>query len=210
MNVKLTYFGHACFLAESGGTRIVLDPYCDDSVPGLRPIRLKADAVFCSHSHGDHSGAKCVTLTERATTGWEAERFSVPHDHQNGALRGMSDVIILNFNGIRVVHLGDLGRILTEAELDRIRHTDCLLIPVGGHYTIDAAEAQKMIHILKPRIAIPMHYRTADFGLKDIAPLQDFTYRCPEVHFTGSKLEITKSTPDGIWVLHPAGEGVDV
>jgi hypothetical protein len=36
---------------------------------------------------------------------------------------------------------------------------DILFIPVGGNYTIDAEQAWRVIHSLKPKIAIPMHYR---------------------------------------------------
>lgn len=60
--MKLTWLGHSCFIIESQGYRIVLDPYQDGSVPGLAPVRVEADQVLCSHGHGDHCGTECVTL----------------------------------------------------------------------------------------------------------------------------------------------------
>ena len=63
--VKLTYLGHACFCLEAEGFRTVLDPYHDGMIPGLPPLRVEAEAVFCSHQHDDHNYLPAVTLTER-------------------------------------------------------------------------------------------------------------------------------------------------
>ena len=49
-----------------------------------------------------------------------------------------------------------------------------LLIPVGGFYTIDAAQAQALCSALKPRIVVPMHYRSDTCGLSNVAPAEDF------------------------------------
>ena len=58
--MKLTWLGHACFLLEEQGYRIVLDPY--EGVAGYPPLHTAAHAVFCSHHHFDHDAAGCVTL----------------------------------------------------------------------------------------------------------------------------------------------------
>ena len=63
--VKLTYLGHACFCLEAEGFRTVLDPYHDGMIPGLPPLRVEAEAVFCSHQHDDHNYLPAVTLTGR-------------------------------------------------------------------------------------------------------------------------------------------------
>lgn len=57
--MKLQYLGHACFLVEGC---LVIDPYKDGSVPGLKPLRVKAAKVICTHGHADHSGVECVEL----------------------------------------------------------------------------------------------------------------------------------------------------
>ena len=60
--MKITWLGHSCFKIEKNGYLLILDPYEDESVPGLNPIREKANAVYCSHGHGDHHGEQCVEI----------------------------------------------------------------------------------------------------------------------------------------------------
>ena len=65
--MKLTWLGHSCFKMESNGYTVILDPYEDDYVPGLAPVRETADAVFCSHEHKDHNARAVVTLKQDQT-----------------------------------------------------------------------------------------------------------------------------------------------
>jgi len=74
---------------------------------------------------------------------------------------------------IDICHLGDLGHTLSEKEIKEIGSVDLLLIPVGGYFTIDYKEAQKVSDQLKPKILIPMHFKTDKCGLP-ISPLDDF------------------------------------
>ena len=57
--MTVTWLGHACFLLESGGYRVVLDPYDVETYPELR---VCAHAVLCSHEHRDHCFSSAVTL----------------------------------------------------------------------------------------------------------------------------------------------------
>ncbi|HDN79928.1 MAG TPA: metal-dependent hydrolase [Chloroflexi bacterium] len=57
MGVKLTFYGHACFLIEGGGAAIIVDPFLNGNP--LAPVKaeaIKADYVLVSHGHGDHLG----------------------------------------------------------------------------------------------------------------------------------------------------------
>ena len=58
--MEIIWLGHACFALESGGYRVVLDPYTMDSYP---PLHTDADEVFCSHGHADHNYVKAVRLS---------------------------------------------------------------------------------------------------------------------------------------------------
>lgn len=202
--INITYYGHACFCLEAEGYRVVLDPYADGEVPGLSPLRLQAEAVLCSHEHKDHNALQTVTLQK---TGIESpfllEEFQTPHDDRNGMLRGMSWVRILQYGALRVAHLGDLGRLLTDGEAQKLRAVDCLLIPVGGYFTIDAATALSIVKQLQPRVVIPMHYRTAHSGYPAISLLKHFTSLFPQVSYGGNQLTLTPNTPKQILVLKP-------
>jgi L-ascorbate metabolism protein UlaG (beta-lactamase superfamily) len=83
------------------------------------------------------------------------------HDQQEGLSKGKNAVFILEVDGIRIVHLGDLGHLLTRAQIKAIGPVDVLLIPVGGVYTINGSEAKEVVEQLKPKkYIIPMHCAT--------------------------------------------------
>src|SRR5579884_2269607 len=46
------------------------------------------------------------------------------HDNQGGAQRGKNGVFVIEADGLRIVHLGDLGHMLTEAQVRRISGAD--------------------------------------------------------------------------------------
>ena len=129
---------------------MVLDPYLDGSVPGLSPIRLTADRVYCSHGHRDHGGTEVVTLTGKVPT-LTVEELHTWHDDQQGAKRGPNVIHILQAEGMRVAHLGDLGCTLEPEQLEKLTGLDALMIPVGGFYTIDAQQAKALVDQIKPR-----------------------------------------------------------
>ena len=95
------------------------------------------------------------------------------HDDQQGALRGPNRIYILEADGLRIAHLGDLGA-WDDALAERLTGLDILLIPVGGYYTIDAQSAAALCHRVQPRMIIPMHYRTQANADWPIAPVEDF------------------------------------
>ena len=199
--MNLIWNGHSCFTLETAEGSVVFDPYRDGSVPGLSPIRLTADLVLCSHDHRDHGARELVALTGR-TPSFSVETISTFHDPEGGALRGPDTIHIVAAEGMRLAHLGDLGCIPTPEQLDRLRGLDALLIPVGGYYTIDASQAQELVEELKPRIVVPMHYRSDTFGYEVIARLEDFlALRSDVVRYPGSALELTPHTPTQTAVL---------
>lgn len=200
--ITITYLGHACFCLTCQGYRTVVDPYIDGMVPGLPPLRVEAEAVYCSHQHEDHNYVGAVTIREAAIPApYTVEEFITPHDGESGRLRGMNTVRIFRFGALRVAHMGDVGRPLTDEEVKKLKGVDCLLLPVGGYYTIDAREAKTMAERIQPRVLIPMHYRTRTTGFPEIAPLEDFTGLYPHVEYGGSSLELTTETPEQVLVL---------
>ena len=130
--MKLTWLGHSCFAVESGGYRVVLDPYYVESYP---PLHTSANEVLCSHHHRDHDFVEAVELTPRGGSPFTVETVQAFHDDQGGALRGTNTIHVLAAEGLRVVHLGDLGHELSGEQLAPLRGCDALLIPVGGFYT---------------------------------------------------------------------------
>lgn len=199
--MKLYWYGHSCFQIESGGFSAVFDPYQDGSVAGLPPLRLTADAVYCSHDHHDHNARQLVTLTGRSCP-LSVETVSCFHDDKLGLLRGKNTIHILSAEGMRVAHLGDIGHMLSGKKLAALQGVDALLIPVGGYYTIDAPTAKRLADAIAPRVVIPMHYRLGGVGLEVIAGLGDFTGLCGDVHYyEGNAFELGPDTPAQTAVL---------
>lgn len=202
--MKITWLGHSCFTVESQGYKIVLDPYRDGSVPGLAPLREEANQVLCSHGHGDHCGTECVSLRQGAPSPFTVETIDTWHDDKNGAKRGPNTIHILSDGQCRVAHLGDLGCDLTSEQKGKLHDLAALLIPVGGFFTINAAQAKKLVDELVPTVVIPMHYRGKGFGFPVIGKVDKFTKLCDDVvTYPGSELELTPQISRQTAVLKP-------
>ncbi len=164
----IRHIGHAEFLIElESGYRIVTDPY--DAGCGYPVRKEAADAVLVSHHHHDHDAVGNVggtpqvidaagkTTLAQGVTVTALEGF---HDDAEGAKRGKTLLFLLEAEGLRIVHLGDLGCGLGEEQAKTLQHPDILMIPVGGFFTIDGKQARDIAHELGARTVLPMHYKT--------------------------------------------------
>jgi L-ascorbate metabolism protein UlaG (beta-lactamase superfamily) len=169
--MKVKWLGHACFLLTSdSGVKIICDPYKHLGL-GLKydAIGESADIVTKSHGHGDHSavdevGGDPVIVDSAGKTqvkGIDIAGTASYHDEAQGAQRGANIIFCYDIDGMRLCHLGDLGHMLSNGQLADIGQVDVLLIPVGGKFTIDTAVASKVYDQIKPKVAIPMHVKTA-------------------------------------------------
>lgn len=199
--MKITWLGHACFLLEQDGFRVVTDPYT--RVPGYPDPRVEAHAVYCSHTHPDHNAVQCVTLlpppAENPFTVREVHTF---HDNQSGAQRGNNTIRVFTAGGVSVAHMGDLGHQLSREQLAELGRPDAMLIPVGGFYTIDAKDARSVCFAVGPRCVVPMHYRHPPYGLEAVGGVEEFLrlWKPEEVHrLDGPSFELTEDTA-GVYV----------
>ena len=169
--MKITYYGHSCFLVEENNSRILFDPYEDESVPGLTLSKdISVDAVYCSHEHADHNAAHLVHTENKDP--FPKEFIVVPHDHHDGKKRGMNRMTIVNIHGIRLAHLGDNEGLPTKEEYEKL-NVDILLIPCGGYYTINALEAKEIIDTIDAGLTILMHYRNEKQGYDVLEEIHD-------------------------------------
>ena len=185
--MKITWLGHSCYLIETAEGSAVLDPYAPGSVPGLKLPPLTADLALCSHGHRDHGYAQGVTLTGRVPA-MKVRTLETWHDEKGGALRGPNTVHILEAEGLRLAHLGDLGHMLSPEQLAALGPVDILLIPVGGHYTIGPDMAAELAEAVGAGITVPMHYRGPGFGYEVIGPVEDFIARRPALRLDNNVL----------------------
>jgi len=180
--MKVKWLGHASFLITStGDLRIITDPYKTGAGLDYKPINEKADIVTVSHEHADHNNIAAVsgnpqvvkTVGVKEVKGIKFKGVATYHDESRGKQRGTNIIFCFTLDGINVCHLGDLGHPLSQEELSQIGQVDVLLIPVGGFYTIDARVANDVCKQLKPKVVIPMHYKT-DKCAYPIASAEEF------------------------------------
>ena len=140
--MKLKWLGHSCFELTLPGGVIVTDPY-DDSV-GYPPLRVKADAVLSSHGHFDHNYFDAVTGDpvilntpgEHEVCGAAITAVPAFHDEFRGAKRGPNLIHLIEAEGLRIAHLGDLGHLPdTDEQKAALSDLDVMLIPIGGFFT---------------------------------------------------------------------------
>jgi L-ascorbate metabolism protein UlaG (beta-lactamase superfamily) len=166
--MQIRWFGHSAFLLTSqAGTRVLIDPY-DRLLRYKMPKPIDADIVAVTHNHGDHNKVRVasgdyllVSEPRRYRRGdVTVEGFETYHDKVNGRKRGKNLIFQFTIDDLTVCHCGDLGHLLTEEQVRNIGKPDILMIPVGGHATLDGEDAAHVVKQLKPTITIPMHYRT--------------------------------------------------
>ncbi len=180
---------------------IVTDPF-DDSY-GLKVVKTPADIVTISHDHHDHNNLAAIkgepfVITqpgEYETKGIFVYGIPTFHDDTEGKDRGLNTIYRINIEGLNLVHLGDLGHVLNNEQLEKLGNVDILCIPVGGIFTIDAKVANRIISDIEPRIILPMHYQLPGLKFKSKAKLgsvDDFLKIAGLPSEKVDKLKITK------------------
>lgn len=181
----ISCIGHAEFLIElESGMRIVTDPY--DASCGYPVRKIPADVVLVSHAHHDHNAVENVTgvlhtvitpgrydLGEVVVTAIEAD-----HDEAGGTKRGKTLLFVIEAEGLRVMHMGDLGHVPAPEQIAALGRADVLMIPVGGFYTIDAKTAVTVAEKLGASVVLPMHYRTSANADWPIAGVESYNQLC--------------------------------
>lgn len=164
--MDVNWYGQAMFKIKGKSATLVVDPY-NPEFTGLKlPKDLSAQVVLVTHQHQDHSNASAVEGNPLVISGpgeYEISGVSVAglhtyHDKVQGVEKGSNTIYHIILDGISLVHLGDLGHVLTDEQTSAIDQVDILMIPVGGGPTIDAEAAAKVVSLLEPKIVIPMHY----------------------------------------------------
>jgi L-ascorbate metabolism protein UlaG (beta-lactamase superfamily) len=208
--MRITWYGHAAFLIETGGLRLILDPYRSPDCGGFEPIDEPADLVLLSHENDRyHSHLGQVVPPFEVIRGLDMPpggalvrglTFEAIHVFENAERLPEDEVAIMHFRaeGMHVVFLGDLGHPLTEHELAPLRGAEIVLAAAGGPPTIDFPDIPRLIDAIGPRLILPMHYKTALPKINlNIQPVERFLECLPGVPVERpgrSWIEVTKET----------------
>jgi L-ascorbate metabolism protein UlaG (beta-lactamase superfamily) len=140
----------------------------------IKEFLTYGEILLMSHTHADHHHAAGVVagFTAEGPGEYEVKEVSIAgtrlyHDAVKGAQRGVITAFTIAAEGLTVCHLSDLGHELTTEQIEMLQAPDVLLIPVGGHFTIDGATAAKVASQLEARLVIPMHYQLPGLTLPE-------------------------------------------
>ena len=193
--MDITWLGHACFRLRGRDVTILADPYTGNDW-GYAPLAVSADVVTVSSMHPHHAGLEAVTGQPKVLRG--------PGEYEIGGsliwgvrTKPRNTVYVIQLEDLTVCHLGDLASApLTAEELTRIKDSDVLLVPVGGHCTINATQAAEVVSQIEPKVIVPMHYATEQ--TRGHVELDDVDRFCRELGATDTspraRLSLTAST----------------
>ena len=196
--MEISWLGHSCFHLRGKNVTLITDPFSPQLGHSLG--KISAPIVTISHNHPGHNYAVGVGGNPRVVRGpgeYEISDVLINgvasyHDDKHGQNLGRNTIYIIHMDELVICHLGDLGHILQEEQLEEVADADLLLVPIGGQHTINATQAAEVISQVEPHIVIPMHYSPT---IGDAAnPLDKF---CREMGIEAinpqPKLSITRS-----------------
>ena len=192
--MEITWLGHSCFRLRGREGAVLTDPFGPDL--GYTPLKVSADIVTVSHAEPNHDAVSAVGGSPKVVSG--------PGEYEIGGVMiqgvatrrdgGKNTAYAIRLDELVICHLGDLGHALSAEQIEVLKDPDVLLIPVGGHCTLNATAAAEVVAQLEPKLVVPMHYRTDAISL-DLDPLDRF---CKELAVTEAvpqqKLSASPST----------------
>jgi L-ascorbate metabolism protein UlaG (beta-lactamase superfamily) len=186
--VDITWLGHACFRLRGRDVSILTDPYAGDDW-GYPPLATGADLVTVSNEHPHHAGLSGVSGTPRVLRGpgeyeiggaliWGVR--TPRRSSQDGLTSTRNTAYVIQLEELTICHLGDLAEgSLSAEQLTRLKDSAVLLVPIGGHCTINAAQAAQVIAQIEPKLIVPMHYATDE--TRGRMELDDISRFCREM-----------------------------
>jgi L-ascorbate metabolism protein UlaG (beta-lactamase superfamily) len=165
---SLTFIGHASVkIRTAEGKTVFIDPFAGSAAD----YADSADVLLVTHQHGDHNAvglvkkkAGCLTVSNvqaiqngayQSFTAGAIRIDAVPAYNSNHP-KSAGVGYLVEFNGIRVYHAGDTGKITEMADLTA-RDITYALLPIDGIYNMSPEAATEAADLIRPRHAIPIH-----------------------------------------------------
>ena len=194
--MKVTWFGQASFLLESEATglRVITDPYTPEKL-GYAPVDESAGVVIrSSHDDDAHCRADLIPgappVAEALATALEASDgigggsaggldfeciLAAEGDNRPpGQVPGQNAMYRFEMDGMRVAHMGDIGNDLSDRQVEFLTGADVLLALAGGGLVVSLPELDRVVRAARPRVVIPMHFRTLNYRPRNGHWIADF------------------------------------
>lgn len=209
--MEIRWLGHACFTITHEGYTLVIDPYNSDYVVGYPKLKgLEADKLLISHDSYGHNYREGVVLSGRP----ESERpftitpMEVWHDTVCGIMRGSCLIHLIEADGIRIAHMGDIGAPLTGEQAGKLYNLDAMMVTAGSCTALPSQEVFRLTEELFPRVVIPMHYRDGNRGPRRLEHVEELTkHYAPDMvkYYDTDRIAITSDMEPQIAVLRFQG-----
>ena len=205
--MELRWLGHACFTVTHNGYTLVIDPYNADYIPGYPKLRgVKADKLLISHDSYGHNYIPGIVLSGRPESDcpFTITPMEVWHDTVCGIMRGSCLIHLIEADGLRVAHMGDIGAPLTGEQLSKLYDLDAMMITAGSCTALPSQEVFRLAEELFPKVLIPMHYRDGKRGPRRLEHVEELTkHYAPAMvrHYNTDRITITADMEPQIAVL---------
>ena len=176
--MEIRWLGHACFTITHNGYTLAIDPYNSDYVTGYPKLRgVKADKLLISHDSYGHNYREGVVLSGRPESDcpFSITPMEVWHDTVCGIMRGSCLVHLIEADGIRAAHFGDIGAPLTGEQAGKLYNLDAMMVTAGSCTALPSQEVFRLTEELFPRVVIPMHYRDGNRGPRRLEHVEELT-----------------------------------
>ena len=187
--MRIEYLGHACFLLEHAGVKLLIDPFMTGNQLAAKTAdEVEADYIFVNHGHGDHLGDTYAIAKSTGATVYAVVEFAegpmakegiktamgniggrqktpfgsvkvFPAAHGSGVPGALACGYVLEIGGKKVYHAGDTG-LIAEMGFLADEKIDVALLPIGDFFTMGPEDAVKAAEMIAPEYVIPMHYNT--------------------------------------------------
>ncbi len=166
--MEITWFGKACFRLRGRSNSVLIDPFAPEE--GYRLPRMSASLVTVSHDDPGHNYVRIGRDSpyviqgpgEYEVGGVFVIGVATYHDDKQGTERGKNTAYLIEYEDMAICHLGDLGHLPSQEQIEELDGIDILMIPVGGKEVLTPARAAEVVNLLEPKLVIPMRYRIPD------------------------------------------------
>jgi L-ascorbate metabolism protein UlaG (beta-lactamase superfamily) len=164
--MEITWYGQSCFrLSERGLANVVTDPFPPDvgltfPRPRAHVVTVSHDDPACQYTSGVRGPFTLIDGPgEYEIGGVFITGIATYADGKKGADRGLNIVYTYHYDGLTVCHLGLLGHVPTQSQVENLGAVDVLLVPIGGYGSLTPAKASEVISLFEPSLVVPMNYK---------------------------------------------------
>lgn len=204
--MEIKWLGHACFKISHEGYSLVIDPYNIQGINGYPELHIDADALLISHEHPGHNNREAVRLSGTSKPcPFVVKKIETQHDTSWGLMRGGNTIHLIEWDGYKLVHMGDYACGLSDNEKFELMGADVLMISVGGFRAMPSIYTKPLADELCANVVIPMHYAHDNIGGRRWERIDDFIGQYEPLpivkKYDTNTISITHDTPEQVAVL---------